>query len=283
MNPVELAAKDLYSAVEIGKLIRDSQPPTSYPFLPAAEFKVLLEENVPRAMRVYWFEILLRSHMCAVSGLKRFLDWVEALERSEGNYILFCSSLRGLMECAGDTFDGLSHMAFNLAENHGKVRMALAGKMTDVITAQKWEDQLVHFSHASGKRARELAQAEIKPKRPREYVESLEKGSSLKFYEYYQAICEIVHPASDSLGYNFDEHNGLLRWNGKRDAEIISLSIERQRDLITELLMRGLNPIFVLMKTVNVFGVNELHIPLADRLDLKALPGWARISSALKT
>lgn len=283
MNPIKMAVGDFYRSIEIARRINNSQPSTQYPFMDTAKFQELLKADVSLAMKTYWYEILLRSHMCAVSGLKRFLDWIDAVEKSEDNYILYCSSLRGLMECAGDTYHGLSEIAISLAEDHKTVREGISGQMKTVVIAQEWEDKLIHFTHASKQRAKALGQKEIQPKQSKEYVELLEKGSKIKFYSYYQTICEIVHPASDSLGYNFEgDDNGILRWSGRRDSEVITMSVVQNKELITELLMRGLNPIFILMKTINLFDQKELRIPGADAMSLDSLPAWTRITTAMK-
>jgi hypothetical protein len=136
---------------------------------------------------------------------------------------------------------------------------------------------LIHFTHASKAYAKVTGLDYHKPKQSQEYVKGLEKGSSIKFYEYYGFLCELTHPAGASLGYNFDEtSNGELVFNSTKDHQLVLDALVRDKDLIIEILMRGFNPISLLIKTINLFKIEDMYSNYADGIVLN-FPAWKRI------
>lgn len=276
LNKIIIADKSNYRSVELGRSVLKQILETRYPLTSTDEFKRLLSQKIEDGMRVYWHEILGKCHMSSVSGLKRTLDWIDSIERADGNFILFCSSLRGLMESAGDTYYGLNAIALSLAKMRATIEKALTGTLSDLAISQELEDRLIHFTHAS-KEAAKIFDKSFEPESAKTCVSRLNQNSKIDFYELYSFLCEVTHPASTSLAFNFTEDNGVLIWDGKKDSELISILLNRDQAMIDELLMRSFNPIFLLMKTLNLFSNHDFRIPSADELNLDKVPAWQMV------
>lgn len=275
----ENIGEEAYKIIEIGRHLLNEPMKVKYKFVSENELKAALEKSLEFGNQLYWREIFYRCHMASYSGLKRLLDWVSIIEQSSDNFISYCSSLRGLMECAGDTYDGLSAVAITLGDNKKIIREALQGTLQTIAINQELEDKLIHFTHASKPYSKQTGIKNHKPKRSEEYVKALENGSSIKFYDYYGFLCELTHPAGNSLGYNFDEtSNGEMVFNPTRDRQLVIDSLARDKDLIVEILMRGFNPISLLIKTINLFQLEGMYSKYADGIVLN-FPAWNRINN----
>lgn len=277
MNLLEKSiGRQPYHIIEIGKDLLSEEQKIQYTFLSEEDFKNLLKENLSEGMRIYWLELFYRCHMGAYGGLKRLLSWVDIVENSNNNYISYCSGLRGLMECCGDTYHGLSQLAITLGDNKKMIKEALDSKSTELCINSEFEEMIIHFTHASKTYSKVIERKEYKPKQSLEYVKLLEKGSSIKFYDYYSFLCELTHPASISLAYNFEDINGKLIFNPNRDTALVSSAFKTDSVLISELLVRGFNPIILLIKTINLFSLPDLYSKKADSVVLDN-PAWKRI------
>jgi hypothetical protein len=228
MTILEHTFSDKYSLLKDGRYILNNINETTYNLRSVEDFKN--PKNVSCLMKIYWEDLLYRSHLSAIVSLKRNLDWIDALEKSDGNFILYCSSVRGLMESTGDSFDGLSQIAYNLAIHNKSIKLALMGDLQEVVIFQELEDLLINFTHASKKASKMSDEKVYKPKTTASYIKLLEVDSTHKYFEYYEYLCEVVHPASYSLEFNFSEHNGNLKWCGKNDNKLVQYSLERDKD-----------------------------------------------------
>ena len=269
--------EDAYKIIEIGRHLLSEPMAAKYKFSTEKELEEAFTKSSKVGNQLYWLEIFYRCHISSYSGLKRLLDWVAIIEQSSDNFISYCSALRGLMECAGDTYDGLSAAAITLGDNKSIIKEALRGELETTTVNKELEDTLIHFTHASKTYAKVTGQSYHKPKQSQEYVKKLEEGTSIKFYEYYGFLCEFTHPAGASLGYNFDETaNGELIFNPSRDKQLVLDALIKDKSLIIEILMRGFNPIILLIKTINLFQVEGLYSKYADQIVLD-VPAWKRI------
>jgi hypothetical protein len=270
--------EDAYKIIEIGRHLLSEPLAAKYKFVTQEELKESLEKSPKSGNQIYWMELFYRCHMSSYSGLKRLLDWVAIIEQSSDNFIAYCSGLRGLMECAGDTYDGLSAIAITLGENKELLKNAIEGNLGEIAINQELEEKLIHFTHASKPYSKETGLNYHKPKQAQEYVKALEAGSSINFYDYYGFLCELAHPAGTSLGFNFEETSeGEMIFNPKRDSQLVSDAINRDKELIIELLMRGFNPITLLIKTMNLFQVEDMFSKYADGITIN-FPAWKRIN-----
>jgi hypothetical protein len=64
-------------------------------------------------------ELVDKAHLAAISSLVRTRRWSDAICQSYEipNYIAWAAAARGLLESAGDIWDGLGNISMTLAEN----------------------------------------------------------------------------------------------------------------------------------------------------------------------
>src|SRR5690606_30426987 len=164
-NIKKAIGSDAYRFVEVGRHLLSEPPRVRYKFTTMDELMHTLKKSAEHGNQIYWTEMFYRSHMSAYSGLKRLLDWFRIIEVSSDNFISYCSALRGMMECAGDTYDGLSAVAITLGDNKEVIKKALEGNLKEIMLNEELENKLIHFTHASKPYSRETGLSYHKPKR----------------------------------------------------------------------------------------------------------------------
>lgn len=266
-----------YKTIEIAREQIFEPLTVKYLFISEDELRSHYVSSVAEGNFMYWSEIFYRCHMSAYGGLKRLLDWISIIEASDNNFISYCSGMRGLIECVGDTYHGLHAAAITLGDNKKMIKNIMEKTSSKITLNQELEDLLIHFTHASKPYSKLTGNKNHQPKKPWQYVAELEKGSGIKFYEYYEFLCELTHPAASSIGMNFDQQaSGEMVFNPKKDRQLVIEARKADKDLIIELLMRGFNPITLLIKTINLFQLEGMYSKYSDSLVLD-VPAWHRI------
>jgi len=84
--------------------------------------------SIDQANHIIMHELLEKSHLAAITALIRARRWADAVCRmSDGsNFVGWAASLRGLLESAGDTVDGLINVPTSLARNYDLITRCLA-------------------------------------------------------------------------------------------------------------------------------------------------------------
>ena len=97
--------------------------------------------------------------MASVSALLRAKRWADAtcVTYEKENFVGWAASFRGLLESAGDTYDGLVRIPAALALHHRGISLCLAGREQNWVRAKELEDALDHFVHAKWTRAKKKA------------------------------------------------------------------------------------------------------------------------------
>lgn len=277
MNLKKCLGKENYRIIEVSRYLLDEQTNAKYFFLTNDRFSEVLKENITQGMKIYWQEILFRAHMSAYAGLKRLMDWVNLLETVDKNFIAYATALRGLIECSGDTYHGLSRVSNTFADNKQTIVKAFNGDLDKFEVCKELEDILIHFLNASQAYAKEVGNKEFNPQQAQAYISLMEKGTKFEIYKYYKELCEFVHPSAPSLGYNFSEsENGYLYFNPTKDEFMVNQSLKNDRELIIHILQMSLNPISLLIKTINLFKVEGMYSKKADSIVLQ-FPAWEKI------
>jgi len=101
-------------------------------------------------------ELVEKAHLAAVSALFRAKRWADALclMHDNPNFIGWAASLRGLLETAGDTLDGLRDIPLSLAIHHRAITSCLGGNENRPYNFAELESKLDHFVHARWMRTR---------------------------------------------------------------------------------------------------------------------------------
>ena len=102
--------------IPIIKEITSNLKQYEYEFLDEKEFNKLLQINQPKAMKIYWKEIIMRAHFSAITTLLRSQKWLDGsiISYESNNYLSFTASFRGFLESAADSFHSLSSVPMTL-------------------------------------------------------------------------------------------------------------------------------------------------------------------------
>src|SRR5262245_34150434 len=156
------------------------------------------------------WELVEKAHLAAVTALFRAKRWADAicLMYDNSNFIGWAASLRGLLETAGDTVDGLRDIPFELAEHYHLIKSCLARKEKNSLYGfAEFESKLDHFVHAQWMRTPRGVENKLKAKEAVTYVASLHNvlpGA----VDLYHRLCAISHPSNASLNYFYEFASG---------------------------------------------------------------------------
>lgn len=224
-------------------------------------------------------EILQRLYISTLSGYLRQCKWIDGICHGirNNNYILFSSSARGFLEASTDFYDALENIPLTVAENYKLLNDAILGAIDyEVIGFKEIEDRLLHFQEANKKNGK--SDPNLKPKSAKSYMES-RNIKQLDLYECYSDLCEVTHPAKQSLDLFFDENNYVLTINLNRDKENIEKFINKYTNKYAELLMRTENLCIIIFKVINLFKIDGLYLNVVDHFDMKSIKLWKKIET----
>jgi hypothetical protein len=143
---------------------------------------------------------------------------------------------------------------------------------------EELEDQLIHFQFARKLKKGEGPDSHV-AKRTREYLASVDSPDG-KLAALYTELCEIVHPAADSVLWAARADGEQIRISAGDDAAGIEDLGNRHAEAIKVSLMYGVNASLLLLKVLNRFPLEMLHTPELDRWKLDQLPAWTKIEAA---
>lgn len=255
-----------------------------YTFVPADEFLHLMLIDAPRAQHIYWRELIGRAHFAAVSSILRSAQWLKGVQfaREHNLYLPFCANLRSLMESAADSLSGVSGAAQTLSEHRDAVNEALNMKSDQIMMSQELEDQLIHFSHG-----RKIAKDEVAPqthsaRSARSYIEQLEKLGLAQAHEIYGMLCQVTHPAADSVSHFLVETEDLsLTLFPHNDRVAIAALIQKYEKLMHSLLRYAFNQPIILLRVLLHIDMREYHSKEISRLNLSSMPGWQKCAKLM--
>ncbi|SRR5579862_538469 len=261
-----------------------------YRFLNMEDFKSVLVDNPMLGQRIYWRELLDRAHFAATSSAIRHVRWLHGCLDAvrDGNYLIFCSAFRGLLESSADSFEGLFRAPQCFAENRKRIKQILEGANTgtELFISGELEDSLIHFSHARKKNAHGKAFPEShRAKQVREYLRILEQGQLPSVVECYSDLCEVTHPSAFSvLAYVHGEKTvdaTIWKIATEADCERIAAFTVEYKPLIKDLMMFVLNPVLLTLYALERFPGARPGCPEVVGADLRAIPAYQKFISLL--
>lgn len=253
---------------------------TRYSFMSDEDYVELHQRGLPGAMKVYWYEILARAHMAATTSIIRSTRWIDgvSLGLNGGNLFATAACLRGLLEAAADSLDGLLGIAETLAEHHAAIQEALNGRQLNELSSKEIEDQLIHFLYGRRLEKGEKAPKTHERKTASEYNKLLERARIPRIIDLYSYLCQLTHPAAHSVLTMFqeeDDNSFFLTAQFDRNA-IVGIANDFQEPLFS-LPIFALNPGAVTLAVLNYFTAPEFHTPeLFSWPTLLEIPGWQK-------
>lgn len=218
----------------------------------------MLNNNINNVNKIYWDEILLRAHFASVTSIMRNEKWINGMIMSSEarNFILFVASLRGFVESVTDSYYSLLNTPFDIASNFNNIKPAINGNLDQILVSEKLEETLIHFQFASKKN--KSCFDYNKPLPVSKYIALFDQYSDIDTKKLYSKLCEIVHPAADSIScfittINDSENYEYTTTNTSNDSLNIENIVNTFSNAILNLLKMAINAPVVCLKVLNLF------------------------------
>ncbi len=261
---------------------------TRYRFMEADVHSDLSHNDIGAGMKVYWFEILERAHIAAVTSILRSRHWLSAVlsTRTEKNALAFAAAFRGLMESAGDTTTALNGIPLALARHYPEIAISLSGSAASVSIAEELEDELIHYSH--GRHIKNSEQANTpkshKARSVHEYLKVFESLNAEKAAQCYRFLCDLTHPGATSVWMwlaAVDSKGSEFTISTEQDEAIIAEFWKLYAEVVLDVVMFAFNAPVLVLNTLNYFPVKMLHTKELLSFDLDGLAAWRKCKSEL--
>lgn len=269
-------------------MVRDLEhTPVRYQFLSLEAHSELLHSDVIAGVRAQVTEMLYHAHFASVATLMRAYRWAEGCLAAyrQDLYLPFCASARGLLEAVGDSFDGLARVPLSLADASKSIKAGLAGTSGPILFKyDEIEAVLLHFSHARRltKEEKAVLPEYAKARDPKAYTQPIEAHGPGGFYPWYQELCELTHPASDSVCYMLvPEEDGRVSFNPSIDHERLAAHVGLHQKRLAELLRLAQVPAITMLRVLLHFPCPELHVSAVAGLDMSRMPLWQKCATKL--
>jgi len=227
-------------------------------------------------------EVLLRAHLAANTSIIRSARWFEATwrEHEAANLLGWAACCRSLLEAIGDTIDGLLDISLTLADTMPTLMKGLSSFDEGLLNLKEIEDKLIHFSH--GRRVERAERTTVPSthiaRQTVDYIRLLEAaGGPTKLYA---ELCEIGHPARQSLSWTHIEVDGGFRVDADRDSQAIAEIVARHRDELQLLPSLAFNPSLFVLRVLIKFGLFP-RIPELRKFSFQGAKGWGKIEANL--
>ncbi len=256
-----------------------------YSFLEAEKYESILGTNPAEAYRVYWSEILFRTHLAAATSIIRSRRWIDGILREEEdpNFLVFMAAIRGLLESAADASTAFQVVILTLTEHYRIVEDALTRRCREphsLHVSPELEDALIHYSHATKvPKAADIPNSQ-RAKSMQEYLSVFEQGKVLGIREMYSALCDATHPGAASVQFLLRHKNkaeksvGWIDPSVDSDRQAVRWFSENFGDVMPSILMFAFNPSMIALRILNAFSLSTIHTPASANWKLEGIPLW---------
>ena len=252
---------------------------SAYWYCPDSQFLEILRRNIAEGNYIYVSELLGRAHQATHLSILRQSRWMNGVEMGlvDGNLFVFASALRGFVEGAGDSFDFLKAVAPSLKEHFHGFRAALGKRVSSgIVCSEEFENLLIHFKHAH-----KVPKGTVEPithsaQQAARYVSHLDLDGSSQAKELYSELCQITHPADNSVlcFLKWDAATSAETWDLSHEAEIIQGLIVKHWDAIEKSVRIVFNSALLTLFTLNYFDDIRFNTPAIETVDLSFISGF---------
>lgn len=306
----EIHIKMLNKTCEILKNVK-------YAFADPNSLKEILLKDIALGQQLLWFDVLQQCHFISCASLLRTKRWIDGIEYglTERNYIIFASSLRGLIESTADSYDAMQYIGITLAENFTPITLTLNGELMKTsdgkvvyFNSEPFDIVIEHFINAKKMNDSELKRrtrnmnAELvnrfkevnQAKEPWKYIEILNKQGFGNLSPIYKELCEVTHPAGESVNLFLNKNpDNTFNLNIFNDEESIQLFIKKYSKKIKKLLVPSINPSLIALSTLDEFPINNLVFAslfpselktreIAQSMNLTEIHAWIKIKTKIE-
>jgi hypothetical protein len=250
-----------------------------YPFMDMSAFQALPLEQMNK---VYWEEMLYRAHWAAISNFIRYIRWFDAcvtLSVNTPNYPAFCAALRGLTEAAADTRYSLGSVPETLASDSSHILEALTGKSATMVVNRGLEDMLIHFQFARNLKNGQAALGTHKAESTAKYIFVIDH-EDYPVKDLYSELCQVVHPAAQSLSWFTDVGSDGVKIVWPDDSEAILDLCSRHRESIEWIQQQSANIGIFILQALNAFPLSSLHTKSTANIRMRSINLYNKIKAA---
>jgi hypothetical protein len=256
----------------------------NYAFVDNDEFGNQARADQPKAMQIYWSEILMRAHLAAATAILRSLKWIDgaSVAAKAKNLLVFSAAFRGLIESSADTFTALNAVPETFARDYSMICQAIAGKADKLVIGKEMEDTLIHYAFARKTRRSEVTPESHRARQVREYMDILERGQVPRVIECYSELCDLTHPGASSVWmFLHAKSEREFRVEPNRDEGVIRWFLSEYEDTLARLFMFAFNSPIMTLAVLNYFPLPEFHTPGLWNWDLSGIPAWRSVQRYL--
>jgi len=261
-----------------------------------ANFQKVMARDFKKSQKIIWEELVYGSAYCSMISIMRSSYWIKGVLESYENRNLFTysSSLRSLIECAGDSNHSLGRASYFWLQNITLIKNAIKGKSAENIICEDLENLLIHFEHGGSVRNKgQLSEMELPIEylslRSADYIESASKVAGDDIQELYKLLCGFVHPSNLTVwSFIEEEEKGAYYIYNNKDSssEVLEVINKRYHTLICKILQH-INMPLVILKTLmqaNVLRKNKFIMQLnLDSIEIVSpTGGWSLPLDAAK-
>jgi hypothetical protein len=221
-----------------------------------------LKGNICESMQIYWREMLLRTHFAAVTSIIRNQKWISGVEfgMKSKNLMVFCASLRGLLESSVDTYYSLEQLPSGLSLNFKNINRAIKGELNQYFSSKEIEDKLIHYQFAH--RGKECLYTH-NALSISDYIKSADMDEKIRIKELYSALCEITHPASNSVSCFTNEiieseNNSYIITSASTDDSVIHNLASNHSNQIVYLMKLALSVSVTCLKILSLYEYSDV-------------------------
>lgn len=248
-----------------------------YSYIDNKAFEFLVQERGFKwANKILSYELLQRAYIATVTGYLRQDKWIRGILNGieSENYHVFASSMRAYLESATDLYDGLNQIPMSLAISHVTMKRALKEEMDEmIIKPGKLEEILIHFQEA--RKNHSYSEKFYSAKSAKKYLET-NHLKDLNLYKIYGELCEITHPAGNSLDVFLENQNNKLIFV-ENDKIRIDKFISEYGQQFSELFLLTDNLCLIILKLINKFSIDKMYSKTVEMIDFSNIKLWINI------
>ncbi|MCO6409487.1 hypothetical protein [Hoeflea alexandrii] len=235
--------------------------------------------------RVYWTEMLCRAHMSSVASIFRTTRWIQVAirEHDAGSLYGCASACRSLIESAGDIGHSLNPVALTLAGIKDAVKAEISGKAGEtMILSEDLENSFIHFTHARKVGKTETAPDSHKAMQAFQYINMVERMKIVGVKAFYADLCEIVHPAAESVRVTFVPDNDAWIVDPLQERAVLDAMIAERKQALQGIVMASYNAPLMILRVLHAFDIFT-KLPGLRKYQFDKIPEWKKIEAVLRS
>lgn len=248
-----------------------------------ADPEIVTRDDFNDVIYVHYLGIIERCHIACLTSMVRNLRWIEGSIYSikNSNVLSFSANLRGFLEASSDSWDLMQYLPKSIYKLTPLFHMVINdnGNTPPIyIGLKELEDRLIHFSYARRPDRNETVSPEHINKTNISYIRKMEDSGVYDIEKLYSLLCQLTHPAADSLNCFIDIKSKELIFNIEKDEKIIDDILNSYENTIEGLVTKSMNA--SLLSLVFLARIlPKIHAPLDEEIsgignaasDLKSL------------